>query len=78
MVSTHATTVKDLQQLSNNTGKRWWQDAGLRKLNSYIAVIWLAQIVGGFDGALMGSLIAIRSGGYSDQVGKHDRRHHLS
>jgi hypothetical protein len=59
MASTHATTVKDLQQLSNNTGKHWWQDAGLRSLNSYIAVIWLAQIVGGFDGALMGSLIAI-------------------
>ena len=69
MASTHATTVQDLQQLSNSTGKRWWQDAGLRRLNSYIAVIWLAQIVGGFDGALMGSLIAIpqfRSGRNSE------------
>lgn len=59
MAEAHATTVKDLQQLSNNVGKRWWQDAGLRRLNSYILVIWLSQIVGGYDIALMGSLVAL-------------------
>ncbi|EXJ79493.1 hypothetical protein A1O1_08757 [Capronia coronata CBS 617.96] len=60
-MSTQPTTVQDLKKLANNTGAQWWRDRSLRKLNCFIAVIWLAQVVSGFDGSLLGSLIAMAS-----------------
>ncbi|CAE6477579.1 unnamed protein product [Rhizoctonia solani] len=40
----------------NNAHPNWWQDAGLRKLHFWIAVIYLSITTSGYDGSLLNGL----------------------
>ncbi|GAA6023653.1 hypothetical protein JCM10207_005099 [Rhodosporidiobolus poonsookiae] len=46
---------------NNNTARKWWQDAGLRRLNAHCLVLLLGSFVCGFDGSIMNGFFGIAS-----------------
>lgn len=47
------------KNLSNNCHPSWWRDAGLRKLNIGILLVFSSATANGFDGSLMNGLLTI-------------------
>ncbi|KAL5613045.1 hypothetical protein FOVSG1_002108 [Fusarium oxysporum f. sp. vasinfectum] len=48
-----------LLEAANNCNELWWRDPGLRTLNFWLAVLFLSPFMIGFDGSLIGGLLAI-------------------
>ncbi|KAI5477364.1 hexose transporter [Pseudohyphozyma bogoriensis] len=62
MVSSGGNTagaIASIAHIKNNTHRNWWMDPGLRKLNLFIVILFLASASGGFDGSLINGLESI-------------------
>ncbi|KAL8278523.1 hypothetical protein RQP46_009015 [Phenoliferia psychrophenolica] len=57
--SSSAGVIASIANIKNNTHPCWWRDAGLRKLNFFIACCYLSSALFGYDGALIGGLESI-------------------
>lgn len=44
-----AGAIASIAHISNNTNPSWWRDAGLRKLNFWIVIVYLSSAAGGYD-----------------------------
>ncbi|KAJ0133753.1 hypothetical protein HZ326_23185 [Fusarium oxysporum f. sp. albedinis] len=57
--SPHISTSSGPGRPQDNCNELWWRDPGMRTLNFWLAVLFLSPFMIGFDGSLIGGLLAI-------------------